>query len=544
MIQAKSLSNVVSLADNPPVSFHTLLDISEPLVLYIARVPGSRGSTSEEVLAAPLLKVVTAQDVQSSLYYIHVDSQDDDRLYRRPEKTFPQDPTESISVSEEESSICFAESLLEGPSPSGHGDASRNIPAVSVSKTSPVIRRKPINQGNPPVVQATQSTYNSPGAQIMGPRSMHPRLHSVASPGLKLAHGKENLMPRRWSEQPPIVQPLTISKPPRNTNTAHNPFPGSHTTLIPRTLDQEDTHVDYHTGEEQPLQPSQEGLSLTLIRRYDGSQWNVGKIYNAYNTKSYADDCPSNHLNNIAIHISTAGYARFHASRSPEAPSQLFERHLVRFRRRSQGSDSIDDHGSAMNHRSSRMSIDFRRLSKPRVDGALKVNRSPKRSPDDRSSRIKGYGFYSPWNGTCEFSSGVTGNALKCKHTAPAQGSPAVTVSELRFNLPSSGGPGSSSPNIQKSPERRGCAKRNSYLMSKPGSEASSTEAFDPTQTRIEDEDDHFDLSLGQEKAGGGFGGKQAKLGKLIIEPEGLKMLDLIVAANMGLWWKAYEKPA
>lgn len=51
-----------------------------------------------------------------------------------------------------------------------------------------------------------------------------------------------------------------------------------------------------------------------------------------------------------------------------------------------------------------------------------------------------------------------------------------------------------------------------------------------------------MDLSLGQEFAGGGFGGKQAKLGKLIIEDEGLKMVDLLVATNVALWWRAYEK--
>lgn len=53
---------------------------------------------------------------------------------------------------------------------------------------------------------------------------------------------------------------------------------------------------------------------------------------------------------------------------------------------------------------------------------------------------------------------------------------------------------------------------------------------------------DRLDLSLGQELAGGGFGGKQAKLGKIIIEDEGLKMVDLLVAANLALWWRAYEK--
>jgi hypothetical protein len=51
-----------------------------------------------------------------------------------------------------------------------------------------------------------------------------------------------------------------------------------------------------------------------------------------------------------------------------------------------------------------------------------------------------------------------------------------------------------------------------------------------------------LDLSLGQERAGGGFAGKQAKMGKLIIHQDGLVMLDLLVAANMSLWWRAYEK--
>lgn len=51
-----------------------------------------------------------------------------------------------------------------------------------------------------------------------------------------------------------------------------------------------------------------------------------------------------------------------------------------------------------------------------------------------------------------------------------------------------------------------------------------------------------LDLSLGQELAGGGAAGKQAKLGKLIIQPEGLKMLDLLVASNVALWWRAYAK--
>ena len=58
----------------------------------------------------------------------------------------------------------------------------------------------------------------------------------------------------------------------------------------------------------------------------------------------------------------------------------------------------------------------------------------------------------------------------------------------------------------------------------------------------IDESTGRIDLSLGQERAGGGFGGKQAKLGKLIIWQEGFGMLDLLVAANLGLWWRGYER--
>lgn len=53
-------------------------------------------------------------------------------------------------------------------------------------------------------------------------------------------------------------------------------------------------------------------------------------------------------------------------------------------------------------------------------------------------------------------------------------------------------------------------------------------------------DEDRLDLSLAREPAGGGMRGKSAKLGKLIIEDEGIKMLDLVVAACMAVWWRGY----
>jgi hypothetical protein len=95
----------------------------------------------------------------------------------------------------------------------------------------------------------------------------------------------------------------------------------------------------------------------------------------------------------------------------------------------------------------------------------------------------------------------------------------AMPVSELRFNLPTS-----------------------SKASTPQGEETSKRSSFFHRPRHHRNQSSEMDLSLGQEYAGGGFGGKQAKLGKLIIEDEGLKMMDLLVAANMALWWRAYEK--
>jgi len=101
-------------------------------------------------------------------------------------------------------------------------------------------------------------------------------------------------------------------------------------------------------------------------------------------------------------------------------------------------------------------------------------------------------------------------------------------VSELRFNLPVA--------DLLKSREEA-AQQLHDHLnkLLKPQNSAgySSDEEYSVLP---------FDLTLGKEKAGGGTRGRRAKLGKLIIFDEGMKMLDLVVAANMGIWWGAWEK--
>ena len=161
------------------------------------------------------------------------------------------------------------------------------------------------------------------------------------------------------------------------------------------------------------------------------------------------------------------------------------------------------------------------------------------------SQRIptKGYAFQSPWNGTCEFVTGVAGRSLKCRHSHSSTYGQASEVSELRFNLPSSkaftAAPKSLIPTIPRESKRSSIFHHHRRQDSWDSIDTSAPGITHSSKVELED---RLDLSLGQEHAGGGFGGKQAKLGKLIIEPEGLQMLDLLVAANMALWWRVYDR--
>ncbi|KUI59477.1 hypothetical protein VP1G_06773 [Cytospora mali] len=198
----------------------------------------------------------------------------------------------------------------------------------------------------------------------------------------------------------------------------------------------------------------------------------------------------------------------------------------------------------------------------------------------------KGYTFASPWDGRCDFRTSSNGRGLTCRHirntqtqgfnplvaaqalrdaagASHADGSGSgsggergkgrtrtrgasaslpmgdtgnrVPVSELRFNLPSTDIFNSKEDRERAAEELKQGLSR--LLVRSPG----GNEYGD----RDDDDDDEpiFDFSgLGKEKAGGGNRGKRAKLGKLLVHDEGLKMLDLVVAANMGIWWQAWER--
>jgi hypothetical protein len=170
----------------------------------------------------------------------------------------------------------------------------------------------------------------------------------------------------------------------------------------------------------------------------------------------------------------------------------------------------------------------------------------------------------------CTFSNGVDGKSLKCRHSLPTtsstQGDTSAGAAELRFNLPWSGlrprdGNRQAVAEADKLPISQLLGKsskeqwRRSMQTFKPKNWQSRPHSSTITEGQPipgsqhtgpispepgSDDDGRLSLKLGREKAGGGFKGHSAKLGKLILEDEGLKMCDLVVGACMGVWWQHY----
>ncbi|EME81092.1 uncharacterized protein MYCFIDRAFT_25608 [Pseudocercospora fijiensis CIRAD86] len=493
IVEATSLSTIQHIATNPPAHPKAPTDVPRlPLVLYIARVPGSR-----DVFLTPIKpreKVVTAEDVQSSLYFIHVhDAADDEEPGHRPSPVQPNPPPYPLD---------------DGP------------PNVSLLPLAPPKHGRLGRVLRKPVASGTSSAHITPTDLPVLPRRPLPTPPQDEQPLEQSLHAHNKNLLRRAEhsdENNPYLREYEPLPPP--IDSAHLPEPGS----------------------------------LTLIRRNPASseQWNVASIH----------DPPVQEISSAALRnptaaqrtkrggaplyldISNPGYTQFiqhertqsrqssdttSSNSSDPPPDGVFRRRLYmpgsqygeHLYNKSRRSSSVTTFSAPMDEASMRHSMRYS------VDMGSSTSSAP--YADRRS---KGYTFNSPWDGRCEFSTGATGKSLRCKHYPPRTPGQSIEVSELRFNLPTSSSKAANAPLTDK---------RSSYMSGLHRRLHSSSE--DGSVDFVFDDDGNLDLTLGREKAGGGFGGKQAKLGKLIIQPEGLAMLDLLVAANVGLWWRAWGR--
>ncbi|KAH7018136.1 uncharacterized protein B0I36DRAFT_368179 [Microdochium trichocladiopsis] len=593
-VEARSLASLNLLAANPPqYPSAPVSQRQDPVVLYISRVPGSRDiilSTQK-----PQLKNVTAEDVARSLYYVHLNTPEDDLLIPIEHKSGSQSPRSSS----ESQPIKRKPLPAQGPSHLGT--------EVDQLQPQPPVQQPP-EAGPAKVYEAFNP--NDDTSQSMPPPPPphldHSHISSGGQQALDLSH-------------------FQVAKSRLETGA---------------TTIQQPACIAIEKKKKKPFAP----FSLTLIRRdpTQGQQWNVGQVasYQLDDLENLDQENPAAQSSpSISIHLETSGYAKFRGmptrpsmssadvrrsfdgrpgssggvflnapGHNPPVPSLQggFDREVMMsytpsftsnirnlFGRERKSSKGADDAPSTMPQQVVRPTHS-REASTGSVtsffgdfDGAKPVITKP-----GPGLRPRGYVFISPWDGRCEFVTGNAGRTLRCNHILPQMGGGAYNplvdgddsesgngwpvsgfgggpnnansrknrniraVSELRFNLPSS--------ELLNSREKRdrarslegGAARARDQLQSQFSKVVQSIESHTNGQgggangpfgrsdsdEDFYDEDGRLNMSLGQEKAGGGNRGKRAKMGKLIIAEDGLKMLDLVVAANVGIWWAAWEK--
>ncbi|KAL7897194.1 hypothetical protein HDV63DRAFT_395762 [Trichoderma sp. SZMC 28014] len=569
MMEAQSLAALNLQAANPPQYPENPSETpQEPLVLYISRVPGTR-----DVILSPFkpqVKNVTGGDVASSLYYVHLELPTLDMAGPEPLRD------EAQGRSSEDSS------------------ATRTIARKPVPGTIPSLGPEIAIQGDQLQLQQTRSHHENTTLRPPGDLGMPPSLQ-----------GRDNAppLPPRWRfedsglgysdssfETNPHDGPqLNVS--PRRKPVGPRQMSGvpqgrvsmDETSQRSRVQTRGRADTTGHTRQSRSLSPTKNAeystppFTLSLIRRHPGTgdQWNVGKISSyetdpmaaqapMYLSASASEPHPPQHPP-IDIQIETAGYAKFRAGTQSALPPPP---HLIDFmpEPRSDGSRTFSRQVSMLYSKSfsSTVRSTFHKLEQKARKKAQAHNRneseasiashssgeymagSPTTTRPDKM-KPRGYAFASPWNGKCVFHTGKDGRSLVCEHSlhvgelggfnplvpdsSVAKGTPTV-VSELRYNLPGSEFfPSSEVPKGDMNAKLGHFSKKIKSAVDRGYGDEDEDDVVSP-----------FDVNVGAERAGGGNRGNRAKLSKLIIYHDGMKMLDLLVAANMGLWWRTWEK--
>lgn len=466
----------------------------------------------------PRLKNVTAEDINSSLYYLHLDVSDDANYAERAHLEGDHEGKLSFDIQRK---------------PVTPRIGAEPQPSIPPTRSASQVQRKPLRfSEEPSVLQSSPNDFQSTTAEGDGVINRRP------------------LGPR-----PPQKQ-ASLSRKPLPS------FPGIENASI---LSSKSPNRNFETSpERQPVK----NFSITLIRRdpTSNSQWNIGRISSQplFNENVASSDLfPGASHGPVFLYIDNPGYTKFH---------QNTDHHLISKSANDQVRPGASLHSGfsrqinitrePTSDRKSRGSVNWQ--NRPGSSGSKSDDFSESaRAPESsKLGRITGYTFLSPWNGLCSFNTSVGGRSLKCRHILSGNGmqidaadqasGASAEVSELRFNLPNSALFAQKQSASKTSDIGRFAAAKLSHIRNKMSSDSSkivlpSLPISKARSSTIASDDDEFEDDdgldqLGQEKAGGGNRGKRVKLAKLIIEHEGLQMLDLVVASNMGIFWKIWDR--
>ncbi|KAG6211899.1 hypothetical protein E4U35_001300 [Claviceps purpurea] len=603
-MEARSLNELILLADNPPQYPESpAARVQESLVLYISRVPGTRDVILSTL--KPQERNVTGEDVANSLYYVHLEPPEDPSQVKPTRRdadngprplTIPRKPVpnQSGAPSLPVQPLAPAVSEITKLESSNIADGSCRkigLPSERSDAALPVVldQHGVVLPSNPRAAKGPTATKLHTGVPARKPVGARPMSEAYA------ADSKPTIAPTaRWST--PLTQPLedilAIGKDPIDQRSPVSPLDkpfqyhggGASSTVQPSTDRPRapDNRTSRSTSPRKrnniPL-TAENGtpFSLRIVRRNPNSnhQANVARVSSRQLETSESGDERDVALATASLHpsinveISTSGYFHFrYVSRNNAALASASGVH------RSANNDFVISRQLLMEYSQTltkKLQKTYQRLEQTSLN---KLNRYRSGStgslasvgsdvsddaevlvtdgPPPPGMKPRGYTFSSPWDGKCEFRTGQAGRSLICRHkphdignnymnplvadqNMKAAASQGKLVSDLRFNLPAS----------EIFAERGEQWKGNFGKFFKAGGGAGAGDsAFHGGN-----DNDHgdgsvspFKLNLGTERAGGGARGREAKLGKLIVYDEGLKMLDLVVAANMGIWWRAWEK--
>lgn len=498
-------------------------------------MPGSKDVVLTP-LKPPTKASISLDAIQSSLYYLHVETPDDEVVRQSVE-------AERRASQENQPPVTPIQR--------------KPLPPTSFANYPPS-RRPPTPPKSYPHYQPLGANGDTQYDRFAA-RGNNVRLtaDNTARPlGARPMPSAQNPSPR--SQDPNFGEETAHTTEPLNLEIPERP-----------ALTKVQSHHSYqeHTNTS-PTVDNQTCFNVTVIRRdpTSGAQWNVGSIRVGTRKHHLAPLAP------VQVNLIAPGYSRFAATPDSASPqAQILEPH------------SADTSPTSSKHftrhvgfrdppQESRTSLqDVRTRSNsftsgPGINGAN--NKKPRQI----------YCFTSPWQGTCIFSNGVDGKSLKVRHSLAAHQATEQEqgngVAELRLNLPWSvlklkDTNRHSVPEPETLPisQLLGSSKKDKFRRSMqhfrsdskqflrelrdgktPSEELASPPAPPPTlpprrPPQDEEINDEYRLSLrlGREKAGGGFKGNSAKLGKLILDDEGLKMGDLVVACCMGVFWQHHE---
>ncbi|KAK8070269.1 hypothetical protein PG994_006885 [Apiospora phragmitis] len=596
-VEARSLTALNTLAANPPqYPVKPNEARQEPLTLYISRVPGTRDIILST--ARPQLKNVSVTDVANSLYYVHFNTPEDEQTAAAAaaatEATTTGGEARKSMDSLSSTNMIPRKPVRTALDPSQLPNTSAAPIPGTPEVISPALTPDTTGKVNPDGERHPHFQEPLPGSTpgLTGDQAPPLQRHRPGSiqrkPVLRIC--RLSAFPRRSpspGRKPFTPFSLTIIRRDPSTGQQWNIGQVASFQLEHPEMFFEEKYAEKYT----PSPFINIHLEAAGYNKFRGMPMSLAGFDIEALRGSLDVMRPESASSRLVPNSNSNNYSNTEPSAAFKSTYSGFERQVkmmygpswtANIRNAFRRLDSKDGDLSTSPNKKLGHSRDTSAASMGSFNGDFDGGEAPIITLPGQGLKPRGYMFMSPWDGRCEFRTASGGRSLQCRHILPGTGgayNPLVDgggvddggplspgdggrsrkgsvarsniqeISELRFNLPSSelfGGNKSPSPEQQQH-QQQGIQQ---HQQLHEGRERMRDRILNQMTNKTEDDlDDYeyestggYDMTLGKEKAGGGNRGKRAKMGKLIVCEDGLKMLDLVVAANVGIWWCVWER--